>query len=240
MVAETPASILTRRAARAMSEATYITTLNVAQMVSIDFVWYPGAQTAATSLIDPFVSLNPSTGRPRDIVYTWQRDGGPLVRRVMNGGRIFVDLPLGRKGVLTVFDTSWELSRSAIGVNMSAANTLTGVQQRLNRLGYHLRRPGNTTPGIDGNWGRLSEIAVVQFQVDYTPSGGAPAAAANKLPVRGEWTANTNAAYTNNLFYYLYSAWPPAVANPAQPAPANPTATDAANLAASLQAQVGA
>ena len=148
---------------------------------------------------------------------------------MMNSGRVTIGLPPGRKGKLTVFDTVWEISRAPNGTTMSAANTMTGVQQRLNRLGYHLRSPGNSTPGIDGNWGRLTETAVVQFQADYVPAAGAPAAAANPLPLRAEWTTNTDPAFLQNLQTYNQGT-----------AVANTTATDAANFVASLTAQVGA
>jgi hypothetical protein len=229
MAAETLATMVQRRVARGVAEGQYVNTINVAWQVTLDFVWYPGAASVAASNIDPFVPHDPSTGRTRDIHYTWQRDGGPEVRRVMNSGRLTVNLPPGRKGKLTVFDTVWEITRAANGVTMSAANTITGVQQRLNRLGYHVRRPGNTTAGIDGNWGRLTELAVVQFQVDYVPPAGAPAAAANRLVVRGEWTTNNDPAYLANLQTYNQNT-----------AVANPSTADAASLSAALRAQVGA
>jgi hypothetical protein len=237
MAAETAASIATRRVARAVAEGGYINTINLAWRVTFDFVWYPGATTVAASYIDSLVPNDASTGKPREIHYTWQRDGGPEVRQLMNSGRITINLPPGRKGKLTVFDTVWEVSRVATGTTMSAANTLRGLQQRLNRLGYHLRRPGNTTPGIDGSWGRLTEIAVVQFQVDYVAPAGAPPAAANRLMVRGEWTTNTDPAYRENLWTYNGS---PTNAAGNKVYVANPSTADAASLSAALQAQVGA
>jgi hypothetical protein len=98
----------------------------------------------------------------------------------MNSGTITISLPKGQKGVLEVFRTQWEIRRAGAGVFMTAVNQLRGVQQRLNRLGYHLRQPGAESPGVDNSYGRRTEHAIL----------------------RGEWTSNTDPKYTGNLTTY--------------------------------------
>jgi len=217
-----------RRVRRApLSEVEYVNTINVRDRVTIDFVWYPGSPMAAQSRIDPTVPNHPRTGEARSIRFTWApRDRAP-VTRVMNSGSITISLPPGSSGVLTAFETAWEIRRAARGVQMTPVDQMRGVQQRLNRLGYHLRAPGAIGAGIEGIWGRRTEIAVLQFQNDYVPPHGAPPAAANQLRIRGEWTQNTNAAYVNNIAAYHCGTCP------------NPSSGDGNALRAALRARVG-
>jgi hypothetical protein len=209
-------------------EGQYINTINVASRVRINFVCFPGADRVNTSLVDTFVT-DTAAGRRRNIFYIWQPDGGARVRRPMLSGQITLNLPPNTAGTLTCFGTQWRIARVANAVNMAAANTLRGVQQRLDRLGYHLRSPGARNPGIDNTLGRRTEIAILQFQCDYRPAAGAAAPANNRLKLRGEGTNNTNAAYTGNLQRYN---------NGAAVAP-NPSVADSAALQASLVALVG-
>lgn len=109
-----------------------------------------------------------------------------------------------------------------------AAPSLRGVQQRLNRLGYHLRGPGRVNPGVDNSLGGATERAILDFQVDYRPLVGAPAAAANRLRIRGEW--NTNTGIQANLNWYANS--------PPRPTPPNPSAADGRAFQAALDAVV--
>ena len=62
---------------------------------------------------------------------------------------------------------------------------MRGVQQRLDRLGYHLRSPGQVSAGLDGIEGRITEAAVIAFQADFRPTG-----AGKRLFIRGEWDSN--------------------------------------------------
>jgi hypothetical protein len=221
-VAMTAAEILVRRVARGVAETAHVNTLNVADRVTIDFVWYPGESAAslASSVIDTFVVDHPVTNAVRTVSYTWTLEGRAALRREMTSGTITISLPVGRRGVLTVFATSWQITRVAAGVNMSPVNQLLGVQQRLNRLGYHLRAAGAPNPGADGVLGGMTERAVSAFQADYRPVAAGPA---NRLQVRGEWT--NNAAL--NVAQYIAGS-------------ANPSAADSANLQQALTAYVGA
>lgn len=224
-----PAEILARRVARAANESTHVNTINVNDRVTIDFVWYPGAANVNDSLIDTLIDDAPD-GSKRWLHYTWQREGRPAIRRPMNSSRITVALAPNSKGTLTCFGTSWRIARVANGVLMNPANTLQGVQERLDRLGYHLRSPGAPASGVDNIPGRITELAVLQFQVDYRPAAGAPAAAANPLKVRGEWMTNAGPVYAANLAGY----------NQAVPVAPNPSLADGLALQASLVAKVGA
>lgn len=62
---------------------------------------------------------------------------------------------------------------------------MRGVQQRLDRLGYQLRSPGQVSAGLDGIEGPVTEAAVIAFQADFRPSG-----AGSRLFIRGEWNSN--------------------------------------------------
>lgn len=229
-MAMTPAEILQRAVARSANEFNYINTLNVADRVAIDFVWFPGESRMRHSWINAFVLDHPTTGRRREIFYRWTLHGAAPVRRVMNEGRITISLPRGQRGVLKVFGTEWEIRRAPAGAggNMRPLNQMRGIQQRLNRLGYHLRRPGRANPGVDNTHGRRTEHAILQFQCDYRPIAGAAPAASNRLRMRGEWAQNTTAQYTGNL-----TAYGRPVANP------NPSTADSAALRAALRAVVG-
>jgi hypothetical protein len=221
-----------RRVMRATRESTYVNTINIADRVNIDFVWYPGESQAnvQTSWVDTLVVAPAPDGSERKITYTWARSSRPIVSRTMLSGRITVVLPPGGSGVLTVFGTSWKITRAAAGAALTAVATVRGIQERLNILGYHLRSPGKTPAGVDGIAGRVTETAVLAFQSDYRPQAGAPAAAANRLNVRGEWMSNP--AIANNLNWYNNVG--------GGPANFNPSATDSANLQAALVAAAGA
>lgn len=225
-------TVLMRRVMRFNSEATYVNTINVADRVAIDFVWYPGEAGAGAgdSLVDTLVAAPAADGTERKVMYTWARTGRPVVRRSMNSGRIYLPLPPGATGVLTVFGTSWQITRAAAGVAMSAIASLQGLQERLNLLGYQLRAPGQQSNGVDGVAGRRTEGAVLAFQADYRPAAGAPAAAAARLNIRGEWASNP--AIANNLNWYNQVG--------GGAAGFNPSATDSAALQAALVAAVGA
>jgi len=224
--------VVARRVMRVMREANYVTTLNFADRVTIDFVWYPG-ETAANvqkSWVDTLVEAPDADGNERTIEYTWELTGRAPVRRTMDFGRITIPLPPGSTGTLTVFGTSWQITRAAAGQAMDPAGTMRGIQQRLNALGYHLRAPGVAGAGADGAAGRLTERAILAFQVDYRPPAGAPAAAANRLNIRGEF--QNNPAIAANLNAYNNAG--------GGPAGVNPSAADSASLSASLVAAVGA
>lgn len=218
---------LGRRVARGILETTHINTINLVDRLTIDFVWYPGALNAADGIIDVILPV-PAGTLPLDIPYRWERTGHTAVTRNMVSGRITLPLPPGSKGVLTVFDTSWEIQRTAAGVAMSAANTIRGVQERLNRLGYHLRFAGQTSSGVDGVAGKHTEKAILAFQAAYQPPAplppGAPAA---RLQVRGEWTANPGIQADLDTYNGAVGS-------------ANPSAADGASFQSALVAIVGA
>jgi peptidoglycan hydrolase-like protein with peptidoglycan-binding domain len=70
-------------------------------------------------------------------------------------------MPAGSAAILDIFGMSYELSpRDSI----EALNTITGVQRRLDMLGYH---PGD----VDGTISVATDDAVMKFQVD---NGQAP------------------------------------------------------------------
>ncbi len=191
-----------RRVRRVVHDAEYVNTINVGDRVAIDFVWFPGAPIEAQSHINPVVPNHPTTGQAREITYTWKREGQSPLTRTMEKGRITISLPQGSKGTLEVFGTTWEITRYPAGTSMNPVTDIRGVQHRLNRLGYHLRRPGYKHSGIDGSEGRITEHAVLQFQNDYVPPPFATLDAANMLHVRGEWKRNDSAQYISNLHTY--------------------------------------
>ncbi len=57
------ANVLKRKVMRFVQEASYINTVNVADRLHIDFVWYPGEATLGGSLVDPMVAA--ADGRER-------------------------------------------------------------------------------------------------------------------------------------------------------------------------------
>jgi hypothetical protein len=206
-MALTPQQILemgARRVQRAVAEGLFINTLNLADRMTVDFVWFPGAGDVTVSLIDVIMPLTAPGAAPREVPYKWSRLGMADINRNMASGRITLPLAPGTSGVLTVFDTQWKITRAALGVTLSGAASLQGIQQRLNLLGYHLRAPGATAPGIDSINGARTEGAVLSFQIDYRRPAGAPVAApAGPIRVRGE-VAN-NPGIQGNL--NLYTAW---------------------------------
>jgi hypothetical protein len=219
--------VLQRRVMRFLEEANYVNTVNVADRVQIEFVWYPGEAQGAVgnSLVDPMTTA--ADGSERKISYTWARRGKKAVTKQMISGRITVPLAHGATGILTVFDTSWQITRVAVGLAMDPVGTVKGMQQRLNALGYHLRGAGAKAPGVDGVAGRRTENAVLAFQSDYRPAAGAAAPANKRLQIRGEWM--NNAAITANLTQYTVTV---ALLN-------NPSAADSASFQVALVAVAG-
>ncbi len=220
----TEAEIQARRTQRSSEEANYVNTLNAHARVTIDFVWYPGAARVEDSLIDTFVTDHPQSGNRREATYTWTPEGGAPLVRELHSGRITLPLALGGRGRLRVFGTTWEITRQASGVRMAPVDELLGMQQRLDRLGYHLRKPGASGSGVDGTLRRRTEHAILCYQADYQPTGSGPA---RRLQVRGEWTNNTATQYQNNLNDYNGATAP------------NPSAADGAAFRSALVAYVG-
>jgi len=182
-----------RRVQRISAESTFVNTLNVADRIIIDFVWYPGADDVIPSVIE--VTMPVTTAQPvaREIEYKWSRSGMADIVRNLASGRITLPLGPGNTGVLTVFDTQWKITRARTGVAISPSTGLRGIQQRLNILGYHLRKPGADGPGIDATNGGLMERAILAFQVDYRKPAGAPVGSpAGPLLVRGEPVENSD------------------------------------------------
>jgi hypothetical protein len=233
-MALTPAQLIemgTRAVQRGASELTWVNTINLADRISLDFVWYPGADDVTNSFVDVLLPIVPPAVAPHEIPYTWARTGMAKITHKMALGRITLPLAPGSSGVLTVFDTQWKITRAAIGVTMSAVGGVLGIQQRLNSLGYHLRAPGAAAAGADNVNGGRTERAVLSFQVDYRrPAGAAVGSPAGPLRVRGEVASNPS--IQANLDNYNHS--PPA------PPAANPSAADSAQLQAALVAIVGA
>ena len=232
-MALTPAQILemgVRRVQRAILEGQFINTLNLADRMAVDFVWYPGATDVATSQIDVIMPITAPGAAPREVPYIWSRTGMADIRRNMASGRITVPLAPGATGVLKVFDTQWRITRAAAGVTFNGPASLQGIQQRLNLLGYHLRGPGAVAAGIDGINGSRTERAVLSFQIDYRSPAGAPVGApAGPLVVRGEVT--NNPGIQADLDFYN---------NTAAGVSANPSAADSAQLQTALVAMAGA
>jgi len=218
-------NVLARKVMRFVQEASYINTVNVADRVHVDFVWYPGAATVADSLIDPMTPA--ADGSERPITYSWARSGMKPVTRQMISGTITVPLSPGGTGILKVFDTSWQITRVAAGVAMDPVANVRGMQQRLNSLGYQLRSAGTKSAGVDGIAGRRTENAVLAFEADYRPPAAAAAPANKRLQVRGEWI--NNPAITANLNQYNSTAFQNT----------NPSAADSAALQAALVVAAG-
>jgi hypothetical protein len=219
-----------RRVQRVFIESAFINTLNLADRIELNFVWYPGADDVNVSLIDVILPLPTPAAAPREIPFRWSRSGMADIKRSMAIGRITLPLAPGKSGVLTVFDTQWRITRAALGVALNPVGSLRGIQQRLNILGYHLRAPGVAAAGIDGINGARTERAVLSLQVDYRRPAGAPAAApAGPLLLRGEAIANPG--IQANLDFYN-GLTPPPSAN-------NPSAADSAKAQAALVAIVG-
>ncbi len=223
--------MLRRRVQRAVSESNFVNTLNLADRVTLDFVWFPGANDVLASLIDVILPPPAAGAAQREIPYRWSRNGMADISRNLAWGRITLPLAPGSTGVLTVFDTHWQITRAAAGVTLSPVGGIQGVQQRLNSLGYHLRKPGAEAAGIDNRNGGITERAVISFQVDYRRPAGAPAASpAGPLVVRGELAADpgiqANLDFYNGLAAGVHAA--------------NTSAADSAQLQAALVAIVGA
>lgn len=49
---------------------------------------------------------------------------------------------------------------------LEADDTITGVQRRLRILGYHLGHAGDDQDGVDGDLGRKTDKAILDFQID--------------------------------------------------------------------------
>jgi hypothetical protein len=181
-----------RRVQRHSVESEFVNTINIADRVTIDFVWYPGARDLDHSLVDAIVPFQTwDENNIREISYDWARDGRPRVKRKMVNGRVTLDLPPGASGMLTAFETTWKIVRKATYSSIEAANSMVGVQRRLNALGYHLRSPGDRLDGLSNQYGQKAERAVLSFQVDYRQPVPAPAGSpAGPLRVRGEWAYN--------------------------------------------------
>jgi hypothetical protein len=225
------AEMFTRSLQRIVLEATNLNTINVADLINIDFVWYPGATDVTQSFVDTLMPVAAAGAAPREIPYKWSRTGMADITHNMTSARINVPLAPGSSGTLTVFDTQWKITRPAAGAVMSVSTGVQGIQQRLNALGYHLRAAGATAPGIDSANGPKTERAVLSFQVDYRKPAGAPAVApAGPLRVRGEMIANPG--MQGNLDFYNGNAAPGTTANP--------SAADSALTQAALVAAAGA
>src|ERR1039458_4775425 len=127
-MALTPAQInemSVRRVQRAVAETNYINTLNLANIMMVNFVWYPGADTLSAGLIDIILPVTAPGAAPRDIPYRWSRSGMADIKRNMDLGAITLPLAPGSSGVLTVFDTQSRIPRAAAGVTLSGAG---GIQ----------------------------------------------------------------------------------------------------------------
>ena len=203
----------TRRVQRAVLESNYVNTINLADRITIEFVWYPGERHVKTSLIDVIMHVPKAGAAPREVSYKWSRKGMANIERTLVDGRVTLPLPPGGSGVLRIFDTDWRITRAKLGVTMSNPNSLRGVQQRLNRLGYHLRKPGASSAGSDGKNNSITELAILSFQGDAG------------FRVRGEWIANPDIQENLNAYNDI---------EPGRPDAPNSSAEDGAKLQLAL------
>ena len=208
-----------------IGEGNRINVVNVAVNVTVEFVWYPGAADVNQSLVDVNVPAVPPAAGQREVSYRWSRPGMSDIQGHMTTGAIDLPLAPGGTGVLTVFDTQWEIVRSAAGLQLDPVTGVQGIQQRLNALGYHLRQAGNADPGISGSNGPLTERALLAFQVDYRPQTGSADA---PLRIRGELASHPE--ILPNLRFYTTG----------QVAAVDHSAEDSARTQAALKATVGA
>jgi len=227
-----------RRVQRATDDSTFVNTINLADRVTIDFVWYPGARDLKASLVDVIlpVGIDSFPDTPREIPYTWERAGVSPVKRNLTGGRVTLELPPGSSGFLTVFDSQWKIVRKGATESMGSADNVLGMQRRLNALGYHLRSPLDRQEGMIGQYGQKIERAVLMFQVDYRQPSPAPRGApTGPLRVRGEWAFNhPDLSVVLAVHNHLQGERAVMLAKPL-----NPSAVDAAELQAALVAAVG-
>ena len=58
-----------RRVQRLTLQSQYASTINIGDLVTIDFAWYPGARDPVFGLVDPIVPIAAPGDTPREILY---------------------------------------------------------------------------------------------------------------------------------------------------------------------------
>lgn len=84
-------------------------------------------------------------------------------------GRVDVRVPVGGSSTLQIMVGGSVIAEYQITVDSGAPDavtTLTGQQQRLRMLGYHVGHTGTDGNGVDGVIGAASESAILDFQAD--------------------------------------------------------------------------
>jgi Putative peptidoglycan binding domain len=84
-------------------------------------------------------------------------------------GRIDVRVPVGGSATLQLMFNGTVATEYTVTVDTGtpdAVTTVTGQQQRLRMLGYHIGHSGTDGDGVDGMIGALTESAILDFQAD--------------------------------------------------------------------------
>ncbi|HEY3835505.1 MAG TPA: hypothetical protein VGL72_02995 [Bryobacteraceae bacterium] len=232
---------------RATDKSIYTSTVNLADNIIVDFVWYPGARKPDLdkSLVQMIAATTGPDAVSHDILYSWTPKDGKKVKRLMKSGRITLPLRPGGVGVLNAFDTEWQITRAAKDVGMPGitrvdddGNTVLNdlfILVRLNALGYHLRDPGDREDLHPAEYGENGERAVLAFQVDYRQAGAS--GPAGPLRVRGE-IQKSNELYRMLLAHNSRAATVTGPPPPNLPA-TNPSIKDSSDLQDALFAVSG-
>jgi hypothetical protein len=96
----------------------------------------------------------------RGLEYEVKIGSGPARKATLgNDGKIIIRIPAGQYASVKIMGTEYKIRRQPV---LKAKNTLKGVQQRLNLLGYNAGY-------IDGIMGPKTEYAVLNYQADNNP-----------------------------------------------------------------------
>jgi peptidoglycan hydrolase-like protein with peptidoglycan-binding domain len=84
-------------------------------------------------------------------------------------GRIDVRVAAGGSATVQLMFNGRVVAEYTVTVDPTvpdAVTTVTGQQQRLRMLGYHIGHSGTDADGVDGTLGALTESAILDFQAD--------------------------------------------------------------------------
>jgi Putative peptidoglycan binding domain len=96
---------------------------------------------------------------------------GAIVQSGTTGadGRVDVRVPVGGTSTLQLMSSGTVAAEYQITVDdgtPDAVTTLTGQQQRLRMLGYHIGHTGPDSNGVEGTLNAATESAILDFQAD--------------------------------------------------------------------------
>lgn len=122
--------------------------------------------TLVLDVVDLFFQVYPGTTTRNgtnigiaNVSYTVQIGSNPAQTFTTNtDGRARVSIPAGSSATVRIFDTDYVVTSRD---TLEAVTTLAGQQRRLQMLGFELG-----PSGVDGNRGRRTEKAILDFQAD--------------------------------------------------------------------------